>query len=343
MRVRPTVIGRSPPLPEYPQRDFSSYKIVKLVGKGTYGKVFKAKDLRSAGEFVAMKFVRMEKESEGFPISGLREIKVLRELDHPNVVQLREIVHQDDDKGRGTYLVFEYINHDLSALLSYKALDEGSIYRIFKQLLDALDYCHKRNIIHRDLKCSNILVSREGKVKLADFGLGRKWIPDRPFTNQVISLWYRPIELLLGEENYGTSVDLWSLGCIFGELFQRGAVFPYESEKEMISGIYDLCGTPTKRSWPEAKHLPGYKAFRPKYHSRTLTERFSFMPPLALELFDKMLCLNPKNRITTAEARKSPWILTMGCRRIIEPLKLPRELDYHELDVRLRSLKHSEQ
>lgn len=211
-RSRPIVINRPQLNEESKERAFESYKILEKIGEGTYGKVFKAMDLLT-NQLVAMKYVRMEKETEGFPITGLREIKILRELQHPNIIRMSEIVHRDDEakKEVGTYLVFEYMNHDLMGLIDNEKmkLDEITIYRIFKQLLEGLNYCHKRNILHRDLKCSNILVNNRGEAKLADFGLGRQWINERPYTNQVISLWYRPIELLLGEEKYGPSIDIW--------------------------------------------------------------------------------------------------------------------------------------
>lgn len=211
-QTRPTVINRPQLDGESMERPFNSYKVLQQIGEGTYGKVFKAMDLIS-NQLVAMKYVRMEKETEGFPITALREIKILRELQHPNIIRMTEIVHKDDEANKevGTYLVFEYMNHDLTGLIANEQvkLDEFTIYRIFKQLLEGLNYCHKRNILHRDLKCSNILVNNRGEAKLADFGLGRHWIIERPYTNPVISMWYRSIELLLGEEKYGPSIDMW--------------------------------------------------------------------------------------------------------------------------------------
>lgn len=270
-------------------------------------------------------------------------MKILRGLQHPNIIQLREIVYDESKKNEsGTYLVFEYMNHDLMGLLDNETMmfDEPTIYRIMRQILEGLNHCHKRNILHRDLKCSNILVNNSGVVKLADFGLGRQWICERPYTNNVISLWYRPIELLLGEEKYGTSVDMWSLGCIFGELFQRRAVFPFGTEIDMINAIFSVCGSPTKSSWPEVKLLPGYAALKPKMFRRVLRDTYTnVLPPLALDLFDKMLCLNPTKRITAEDALKSSWIDFMDKTKLLVSLKLPAERDCHEMNAKLRRKK----
>lgn len=343
-RRRPTILNRKQPIVDITDRLFNSYEIIQQVGEGTYGKVFKAKDLQN-NQLVAMKFVLMDNENEGFPITGLREINILRELQHPNIIKLHQIVNDEQNPRRqGTYLVFEYMNHDLMGLLDNEAMvfDEITIYRIFRQILEGLNYCHQRLILHRDLKCSNILMNNKGEIKLADFGLGRQWVAERPYTNKVISLWYRPIELLLGEEKYGPSVDVWSLGCIFGELFQRRPVFPFGTAIEIVNAIFTLCGTPSKNSWPEVKYLPGFKTLKPKTCRRTLMDAFNrTIPSLALDLFNNMLCLNPAKRITAEEALKSNWILIMSEKKLVEPLKLPTERDCHEMSAKIRRKKQS--
>lgn len=336
---RPTIINSRKINQEFPDRSIDTFEILLQIGEGTYGKVFKAMDLKSKN-FVALKYVRMEKESEGFPITGLREIKILRSLSHPNVVQLREIVLcSNSKKQKGTFLVFEYMNHDLCGLLENESMkfDEESIYKIFRQILQGLSYCHQEKILHRDLKCSNILVNSKGEVKLADFGLGREWFAERPYTNKVITLWYRPIELLLGEEKYGPPIDIWSLGCILGELFRRQPIFMAKCESLAIDAIFTLCGTPTKNSWPEVVLLPGYRLIKPTPCRRALFETFrESIPALALDLLDKMLCLNPKKRITAEEALKSGWIIHMDSKNLTKPLKLPLERDCHEMDAKSR-------
>lgn len=212
---RPTIIQKSHVCTsrDLPVRTLSSFEIIEMVGEGSYGKVFRAQDLVS-NQIVALKYVRMEREYEGFPITAVREINLLRRLEHPNIVTLNEIVYNSEKKDFAIYLSFEYMNHDLLGVLKNRniVLEEDMIYSIFKQILEGIQFSHSLNIIHRDLKCSNILLDNRGTVKVADWGLGREWFGGRPFTNKVSSLWYRAIELLLGEECYTTAIDMWSLG-----------------------------------------------------------------------------------------------------------------------------------
>lgn len=220
---RPHVIGKIyPPKTEQKPRCIDVFDIDTQIGEGTYGQVYKARD-RVTGEIVALKKVRLENEKEGFPITAVREIKILRLLNHANIVNLKEIVTDkqnvlDFQKDKGAfYLVFEYMDHDLMGLIESNLVTftEENIAHIMKQLLDGLSYCHTNNFLHRDIKCSNILMNNKGQIKLADFGLARLFNAEdklRPYTNKVITLWYRPPELLLGEERYGPSIDVWSCG-----------------------------------------------------------------------------------------------------------------------------------
>lgn len=281
------------------------YEILTKIGEGTYGEVFKAREKKS-GELCALKKVRLENEKEGFPITAVREIQILRQLTHANIVNLKEIIMDaktigDIKSDTSFYLVFEYCDHDLFGLL-----DSGLIQLEFEhiraflyQLMSGLAFCHERKFLHRDIKCSNILLNNNGKIKLADFGLARFYNAEdkeRPYTNKVITLWYRPPELLLGEERYGPAIDIWSCGygnerelhmegkklnlcvlirCIFGELFTRRPLFQGQREDEQLDLISRLCGSPTPAAWPDVIHLPLFATLKQKkVYRRRLKEEY---------------------------------------------------------------------
>ncbi|XP_049823936.1 cyclin-dependent kinase 12 isoform X3 [Aethina tumida] len=337
---------------DWGERCIDMFEVKEQIGEGTYGQVYKARDVQ-ANEWVALKKVRLENEKEGFPITAIREIKILRQLNHKNVINLREIVTDKQDaidfrKEKGSfYLVFEYMDHDLMGLLDSEMVDFNELNNasIMKQLLDGLNYCHKRNFLHRDIKCSNILMNNKGEVKLADFGLARLYNAEdrqRPYTNKVITLWYRPPELLLGEERYGPAIDIWSCGCILGELFQKKPLFQANAEMMQLDRISRLCGTPTPAVWPSVIKLPLFHTLKPnKLHRRRLREDFKLLPKSALDLLDKMLELDPEKRITAEEALKSPWLKNINPEQISAP-NLPRQ-DCHELWSKRRKKQIREQ
>lgn len=173
---------------------------------------------------VALKKVRLENEREGFPITAVREIKLLRRLCHKNIVRLLDVITESSCHGSkrdisAFFLVFEYVDHDLNGLLESGLVEftQDQTASLFKQLLLALQHCHSKDLLHRDLKCANILINNKGELKLGDLGLARIYSKnsDRLYTNRVITLWYRPPELLLGEEKYGPAIDIWSAGFVF--------------------------------------------------------------------------------------------------------------------------------
>jgi len=194
------------------------YLKIEKVGEGTYGVVYKARD-KQTQDICALKKIRLDAEDEGVPSTAIREISLLKELQHPNIVCLKDVVHSENK----LHLVFEFLDHDLKKHMDGHIATGGMPGHMVKsymyQMLQGIAFCHAHRVLHRDLKPQNLLIDRNGMLKLADFGLARAFgIPVRTYTHEVVTLWYRAPEILLGSKHYSTPVDLWSVGCIFAEM-----------------------------------------------------------------------------------------------------------------------------
>ncbi|XP_048445347.1 probable serine/threonine-protein kinase At1g54610 [Pyrus x bretschneideri] len=317
-----------------PRRANTFEKLAKI-GQGTYSNVYKARDLIS-GKIVALKKVRfdnLEPESVKFMA---REINVLRKLDHPNVIKLEGLV--TSRMSCSLYLVFEYMEHDLSGLAATSGVKftEPQVKCYMKQLLSGLEHCHNHGVLHRDIKGSNLLIDNEGILKIADFGLATFFDPEKrqSMTSRVVTLWYRPPELLLGATFYGVGVDLWSAGCILAELLSGKPVMPGRTEVEQLHKIFKLCGSPSEEYWKKYK-LPNATLFKPQQpYKRCVGETFKDFPPSSLPLVESLLSLDADGRGTTTAALNSEFFTTepFAC----EPSSLPKYPPAKEMDVKLR-------
>jgi len=210
-------------------------------------------------------------------------------------------------------MVFEYCDHDLSGLLDTDppiTFGAAQIKYYMQCLFEALYYLHnKMHILHRDVKGANILISNNGDVKLADFGLARNHTKKGKYTNRVVTLWYRPPELLLGASEYDDKIDIWSAGCIFAEMLRNGkALFRGSTELDHLHEIYKVCGTPDKNGWTDAATMPWVKKHKPL--ERRLKEEFSNQDPIAVDLLDHLLQLDPKKRFNASQALDHDYFFT---------------------------------
>lgn len=280
-------------------------KFLKLekLGEGTYGIVYKAKD-KTNDDIVALKKIRLENEEDGVPSTAIREIALLKEIKHPNIVQLKDVVHSDNS----LYLIFEYLEYDLKKYMRAGAMSPSQVKPMIYQLLLGVEHCHAHRIMHRDLKPQNLLIDKKGVMKLADFGLARAYgLPIKTYTHEVVTLWYRAPEILLGQKQYSTSVDLWSAGCIFAEMATKRPLFPGDSEVDEIFKIFKLHGTPTEETWPGVTKLKDFKSTFPKFQAASLVSVAKEMDPIALDLLAKMIALDPSKRISARLALQHPY------------------------------------
>ncbi|XP_071736842.1 probable serine/threonine-protein kinase At1g54610 [Rutidosis leptorrhynchoides] len=316
-------------------RTADSFEKLDKIGEGTYSSVYRARDLET-GKIVALKkvrFAKMDPESVRFMA---REIIVLRRLDHPNVMKLEGLL--TSRVSGNLYLVFEYMEHDLTGLASSPMIKftESQIKCYMQQLFCGLEHCHKRGVLHRDIKGSNLLIDNNGNLKIGDFGLATIFSSNQrqPLTSRVVTLWYRPPELLLGDTNYGVAVDLWSAGCILAELFAGKPIMPGRTEVEQLHKIFKLCGSPSEEYWRKSR-LPHATIFKPQQpYKRCLADTYNVFPPSALALLDSLLAVEPDNRGSCSSALQSEFFTTkpLPC----HPSSLPKYPPSKEYDAKLR-------
>ncbi|KAL9374586.1 hypothetical protein Peur_034206 [Populus x canadensis] len=296
------------------------YEKLEKVGEGTYGKVYKAKD-KLTGQLVALKKTRLQMDEEGVPPTALREVSLLQMLSQSlYVVRLLSVEHIDannsyDDSKSNLYLVFEFLDTDLKKFIDShrkgpnpRPLSPSLIQSFLFQLCKGVAHCHSHGVLHRDLKPQNLLLDQErGILKIADLGLGRAFtVPLKSYTHEIVTLWYRAPEVLLGSTHYSIAIDMWSVGCIFAEMSRRQALFPGDSELQQLLHIFRLLGTPTEEQWPGVTSLRDWHVY-PKWEPQNLAQAVPSLGPQGVDLLSKMLKYDPAERISAKAAMDHPY------------------------------------
>lgn len=259
------------------------------------------------GELVALKEIHLDSE-EGTPSTAIREISLMKELKHENIVALHDVIHTENK----LMLVFEFMDGDLKKYMDTQgdkgALNPRTIKSFMYQLLRGIDFCHKNRVLHRDLKPQNLLINGKGQLKLGDFGLARAFgIPVNTFSNEVVTLWYRAPDVLLGSRTYNTSIDIWSAGCIMAEMYTGRPLFPGTTNEDQLIRIFRIMGTPTERTWPGLTQYTEYKPNWQMYATQPLTNILPQIDPAGIELLQHMLQLRPELRISAHDALQHHW------------------------------------
>ena len=303
-----------------------NYKAVKRLGKGTYGTVYLVYKNENKNDIYAIKKIKMENENEGIPSTALREISILQCMAHENVVRICDIAITD----KNIELCLEYCRYDLRKLIMTKKNDSkfydvNFIKTIMYQLLKSVDHLHSHKVLHRDLKPQNILIKfknnkvidKNFQLKLADFGLSRVYsIPIRPYTREVLTLWYRAPEMLLGIGTYSIGLDMWSIGCIFAELYLKEPVFMGDSEVDQLFKIMQVFGTFNDMVLPGYKAFPYYNKDYPFWTGKGLEKYIREKTKVdiddnAIDLLKKMLDIDPVKRISCKEALRHKFFENM--------------------------------
>ncbi|KAG2732296.1 hypothetical protein G9P44_004713 [Scheffersomyces stipitis] len=284
----------------------SQFQQLEKLGEGTYATVYKGRN-RSTGAFVALKEINLDSE-EGTPSTAIREISLMKELDHENIVTLYDVIHTENK----LTLVFEYMDKDLKRYMEVHgnqgALDLKIVKSFMFQLLKGIMFCHDNRVLHRDLKPQNLLINNKGELKLGDFGLARAFgIPFNTFSNEVVTLWYRAPDVLLGSRAYTTSIDIWSAGCIFAEMCTGKPLFPGTANDDQLIKIFRLMGTPNERTWPGISQYANYKSNWQIFVPQDLRLIVPNLDLMGLNLLQSLLQMRPEARITARQALQHPW------------------------------------
>ncbi|KAI0344076.1 Pkinase-domain-containing protein [Trametopsis cervina] len=292
-----------------------NYVQLEKLGEGTYATVYKGRS-RTTNEIVALKEIHLDAE-EGTPSTAIREISLMKELKHVNIVRLYDVIHTETK----LVLIFEYCERDLKKYMDAHgdrgALEPNTVRSFMYQLLKGTAFCHENRVLHRDLKPQNLLINRKGELKLGDFGLARAFgVPVNTFSNEVVTLWYRAPDVLLGSRTYSTSIDVWSCGCIFSEMISGVPLFRGRDNQDQLLHIMRIIGTPSeaviRKITSEAGDTTAVQKQFPRYPKIPFSQILPKASPQALDLLERLLQFDPHKRISAAEALNHPYFTAQG-------------------------------
>ncbi|KAH7519990.1 hypothetical protein FEM48_Zijuj08G0096100 [Ziziphus jujuba var. spinosa] len=312
----------------------TKYIPIKPIGRGAYGVVCSSINMET-NEKVAIKKINNVFDNRVDALRTLRELKLLRHVRHENVIALKDImmpIYRETFKD--VYLVYELMDTDLHQIIkSSQTLSNDHCKYFLFQLLRGLKYLHSANILHRDLKPGNLLVNANCDLKICDFGLARTSKGNGEFmTEYVVTRWYRAPELLLCCDNYGTSIDVWSVGCIFAEVLGRRPIFPGTECLDQLKLIINVLGSQQEADLQFIDNPKARRYIRSLPYSRGihLSHLYPLADPLAIDLLQRMLVFDPTKRITVTEALQHPYLSDLYDPRQNPPAQVPVNLDIDE-------------
>ncbi|PHT39491.1 Mitogen-activated protein kinase -like protein NTF3 [Capsicum baccatum] len=312
----------------------TKYVPIKPIGRGAYGIVCSSVN-RETNEKVAIKKINNAFENRVDALRTLRELKLLRHLRHENVIALKDVmmpIHRRSFKD--VYLVYELMDTDLHQIVkSSQTLTNDHCQYFLFQLLRGLKYLHSANILHRDLKPGNLLINANCDLKICDFGLARTSSgKDQFMTEYVVTRWYRAPELLLCCDNYGTSIDVWSVGCIFAELLGRKPVFPGTECLNQLKLIINILGSQREEDLEFIDNPKARKYIKslPYSPGTPFSRLYPQAHPLAIDLLQRMLVFDPSKRISVMEALQHPYMSPLYDPNTDAPAQVPINLDIDE-------------
>lgn len=305
-------------------RSVDEYQRISFIDQGTYGMVFRAK-CKSTGVIYALKKIKLGPEAKktGFPITALREINILLALNHECILKVHEMVIGSSLSN--IFMVMDFHDIDIKECIEVSKpklpFSIAETKQIVCQLISAIEHVHSNWYLHRDLKTSNILYSnKKGSLCVCDFGMARKYgEPIVAYTNEVVTLWYRAPELLLGSKLYTTALDMWSVGCIFAELILGHPLLPGEGEVDQLNKVFRMLGTPTEEMWPGVSAMAHFSKLTWRTPSvgklrEEIPDNLSsfsssvFLNDTGFDLLRRLLEMDPSKRISASAALQHPWI-----------------------------------